>query len=152
MTSKRTRSLTERIENSINSLAEETDAVRKSETFLRWLNAMAMFPTYSHSNQILIFIQRPDARRVAGFRTWKRLGRHVKKGAKGIAILAPCTYRKKAEAENEDSAPVKKLLGFKVAWLFAEQDTDGDPIPDLICSATEGGDELLSRLGRCPSP
>ena len=64
---------------------------------------MAMFPTYLHNNQILIFIQRPDARRVAGFRTWKRLGRHVKKGANGIAILAPCVYGKKAETENEDS-------------------------------------------------
>jgi hypothetical protein len=146
MSNEKARSLTEQIEKNINSLADEIDAVRKSETFLRWLNAMALFPTYSHNNQILIFMQRPDARRVAGFKTWKRLGRHVKKGAKGIAILAPCVYRKKGEAENEDSTTVKKLFGFKVAWLFAEQDTDGAAIPELVYSATEGGDELLSRL------
>jgi hypothetical protein len=37
----------------------------------------------------IIAMQRPDATLVAGFRTWPRIGRHVRKGAKGIAILAP---------------------------------------------------------------
>jgi hypothetical protein len=51
---------------------------------------MAKFSSYSLNNQILILLQRPLASRVAGFQTWRKLGRHVVKGAKGIAILAPC--------------------------------------------------------------
>jgi hypothetical protein len=71
------------------------------------------------------------ASRVAGFQTWRKLGRHVVKGAKGIAILAPCIYGKKAEPEEDDSPTNKRLGGFKVVWVFAEEDTDGEPLPIL---------------------
>ncbi len=118
MTNDKARALADQIESSVNVLAAETDAVRKSETFLNWLNAMAKFSSYSWNNQFLIAIQCPGASRVAGFHTWKKLGRNVKKGAKGIAILAPCLYSRKADAENEDSPTVKKLGGFKVAYVF----------------------------------
>jgi hypothetical protein len=130
MTNDKARALTEQIESSVNALAAETDAVRKSETFLCWLNAMANFSSYSFNNQILISLQRPSACRVAGFQTWKKLGRHVKKGAKGIAILAPCVYRKKVEADDADSLTVKRLGGFKTCWVFAQEDTEGEPIPN----------------------
>jgi len=98
MMNEKTRALAEQIETSINTLANETDAVRKSQTFLNWLDAMAKFSSYSLNNQILILLQRPLASRVAGFQTWRKLGRHVVKGAKGIAILAPCIYGKKSRA------------------------------------------------------
>ena len=123
MMNEKTRALAEQIEASINTLANETDAVRKSHTFLNWLDAMAKFSSYSLNNQILILLQRPSASRVAGFQTWRKLGRHVVKGAKGIAILAPCVYGKKTEPENEDSPTTKRLGGFKVVWVFAEEDT-----------------------------
>jgi hypothetical protein len=45
------------------------------------------------SNLLLIGAQATQAIRVAGFRTWQSLGRQVRKGERGIAILAPCTYR-----------------------------------------------------------
>jgi hypothetical protein len=51
------RTLAEQIETSINTLATETDAVRKSQTFLNWLDAMAKFSSYSPNNQILILLQ-----------------------------------------------------------------------------------------------
>jgi hypothetical protein len=60
-----------------------------SETLRNYLAAMARFHRYSLHNLILIVSQRPDATRVAGFHTWKQLGRSVKKGTKGIMILAP---------------------------------------------------------------
>src|SRR4051812_33922987 len=73
----------------------------KSETLLRFLEFQARFHEYSFRNCLLIAIQRPDATYVAGFQRWKDLGRFVKKGEKGIAILAPIVRRRKA---NDDSA------------------------------------------------
>jgi antirestriction protein ArdC len=146
MTTDKARALTEQIESSVNALAQETDAVRKSETFLNWLNAMAQFHSYSFNNQWLIAMQCPTASRVAGFQTWKKLGRNVKKGAKGIAILAPCLYRRKADPENEDSPTVQKLGGFKVAYVFDLASTEGEPLPALQYAAAEGGEELLPHL------
>jgi antirestriction protein ArdC len=146
MTNDKALELAEQIEKSVNELATETDAVRKSDLFKQWLNAMATFSSYSFNNQMLIAVQRPSAQRVAGFRAWQRLGRHVVKGAKGIAILAPCVYRKKTETDNDDSPSVKRLVGFKTAWVFAQEDTDGEPLPTLTYTAADGGDDLLSRL------
>ena len=147
MTTDKARDLAEQIESSVNALATETDEVRKSDLFKQWLNAMATFSTYSFNNQMLIAFQRPSAQRVAGYQAWRKLGRHVNKGAKGIAILAPCVYRKKTEPDNEDSnSTVKKLVGFKTAWVFDLADTAGDPLPTLTYAAADGGDELLARL------
>jgi hypothetical protein len=57
MINDKARALTEQIESSVNALAAETDAVRKSQTFLNWLDAMAKFSSYSLNNQILILLQ-----------------------------------------------------------------------------------------------
>jgi antirestriction protein ArdC len=148
MTTDKARSLADQIEDSVKQLASETDAARQSELFQNWLNAMAAFSSYSWNNQLLIAFQRPAAStgQVAGFHAWRKLGRHVKKGAKGIAILAPCVYRKKADDTQEDSPTVKRLSGFKTAYVFCESDTEGEPLPTLIYGAESGGDELLSRL------
>ena len=148
MTTDKARSLTEQIEASVNQLATETDEARQSELFQAWLNAMAQFSQYSWNNQLLIACQRPAASsgQVAGFNAWRKLGRHVKKGAKGIAILAPCVYRKKADDTKEDSPTVKRLSGFKTAYVFCESDTEGEPLPTLTYGAESGGEELLTRL------
>ena len=61
-----------------------------------------------------------------GRKTWRKLGRHVVKGGKGIAILAPCIDGKKTDPEDDDSPTNKRLGGFKVVWVFAEEDTDGE--------------------------
>src|ERR1700740_2023253 len=73
-----------------------------SEKLREYLGAMARFHRYSLHNIMLIATQRPDATHVAGFNTWKRLGRFVKKGAKGIMILAPVVLQKESVAENQD--------------------------------------------------
>jgi hypothetical protein len=81
-----------------------------------------------------------------GRKTWKKLGRNVKKGAKGIAILAPCLYRSKTDPDNEDSPTVQKLGGFKVAYVFDLASTEGEPLPALQDAAADGGEELLPQL------
>jgi hypothetical protein len=146
MTSEKARALNQQIESSVNALAEETDQFRKSEVFTKWLNAMAQFSHYSFHNQILISIQRPEARRVAGFNAWRKLGRYVRKGSKGIAILAPCISRKPVETDDSDTQKLQRLVGFRTCWIFAEEDTEGQPLPQLTTSAESGGEELLPRL------
>jgi hypothetical protein len=60
----------------------------KSATLTRYLAAMARFHRYSFHNVMLIYTQKDDASNVAGFHAWRKLGRFVKKGEKGILILA----------------------------------------------------------------
>jgi len=98
-------------------------------------------------NLLLIGAQAPQATRVAGFRTWQSLGRQVRKGERGIAILAPCTYRPKTSGSTTDStgeqpqderggpaAPAasgKQLRGFRVVHVFDITATEGDPLPEV---------------------
>lgn len=116
----------------------------------RMLAAAACFHRYSLSNVLLIYMQRPDATRVAGIRTWNRLGRHVRKGERGIAILAPVSYRTeqpppdgdRAEAvqPGDDGKPRRVLRGFKVAYVFDIAQTEGEPIPDVQPVVLDGDD------------
>src|SRR6201987_1837033 len=61
----------------------------KSEALTAYLTAMSRFHNYSFGNILEIARQKPDATHVAGLYTWNQLGRRVKKGEKGIRILAP---------------------------------------------------------------
>src|SRR5258708_16415091 len=77
----------------------------------------------------------PSATRVAGMYTWNQLGRKVKKGSKGIRILAPMigTKRKKDREVDKDitkrNEPV--LVGFRPVYVFDVSMTDGPELPDL---------------------
>jgi hypothetical protein len=50
-------------------------------------------------NILAIARQRPTATRVAGFGTWKDMGRFVKRGEKGIQILAPMIGQRRKSAD-----------------------------------------------------
>jgi antirestriction protein ArdC len=101
-----------------------------SETLTAYLKTMSLFSKYSLNNLFLIARQRPDARRVAGFQTWRKLGRYVRKGEKGIAIIAPLV-RRKSDQEPEPADDDRVIAGFKVAHIFSEEQTDGEPLPEL---------------------
>lgn len=126
--------------DALDQLATELEAGR-SKRLTDYLATMARFPNYSLGNVILIASQRPDATIVAGFHAWKKLGRFVMKGEKGIAIVAPIVGRK--ELENDESA----VRGFRIVHVFAYESTDGEPLPQL---AKIGGDpgEATARLRR----
>jgi antirestriction protein ArdC len=98
-----------------------------SERLSAMLKTMAQFHRYSFHNICLIAQQRPDATRVAGFHAWQKLGRFVRKGEKGIAILAPIVGRKDANAAEGDS---KTVVGFRAAYVFDVAQTDGAPLPE----------------------
>ncbi len=93
-----------------------SDALERghSETLRNYLAAMARFHRYSLHNLILIVSQRPDATRVAGFHTWKQLGRNVKKGARGIMILAPVVLRRSKEEPTSDEDHSEAAVRFRV--------------------------------------
>lgn len=102
-----------------------------SERLKEYLAAMARFHRYSLHNIMLIASQRPDATHVAGFQTWKRLGRYVKQGAKGILILAPVVLRKEAKLDSQEKDTEGTALRFRAAYVFDMTDTDGNPLPEF---------------------
>lgn len=101
-----------------------------SETLTAYLKAMSLFPKYSWNNLFLIARQRPDARRVAGYQAWRKLGRFVRQGEKGIAIIAPIVRRKSEEHADEIDNQLH-IAGFKVAHVFSEEQTEGDALPEI---------------------
>lgn len=104
-----------------------------SETLAAYLKTMGRFSKYSLHNLLLITLQRPDACRVAGYQTWRKLGRYVRKGEKGIAIIAPIIRRKQAEETGQTDGARAELgvAGFKVTHVFAAEQTEGDALPEL---------------------
>ncbi len=79
---------------------------------------------------LLIASQKPDASYVAGFRTWNQLGRAVKKGEKGILILAPIVRRKPENEEGREEASTS-VAGFRAAYVFDVSQTDGKELPQI---------------------
>jgi antirestriction protein ArdC len=136
------------IRSTIEQLANETDAARQSELFRNYLKASAAFWDYSWHNQMLIWKQRPDASYVGGFNTWLKCGRYVRKGEKGIAILAPMFFKDKTRMADGSEGETKRIW-FKVVYVFDISQTDGMPLPELPTKSTgERGQDMLDRLLR----
>src|ERR1700733_12877097 len=79
-----------------------------SDQLTALLKTMARFHRYSWHNVSLIASQRPTATRVAGFQAWRTMGRFVRRGEKGIAILAPIVRRREPESTSDN---VHAVLG-----------------------------------------
>ena len=119
-------------------LREGYTRVRNSDEFQAYLTAAAMFHEYSANNQMLIWMQRRNASKVAGFRTWQDLGRQVRKGEKGIAIQAPMSVKTGELDESGDD--VRRLL-FRTVHVFDVEQTEGDPLPVTGACAQLTGDD-----------
>ena len=116
----------------VQKLHEGVQGVFQSERFQQWLKLQARFHDYSAANTLLILLQKPEAKQVAGFQTWKKLGRKVKKGEKGIAILAPLVKKVKTEDESElETAEEQYISGFRTVYVFDVRQTEGDELPEL---------------------
>ena len=143
--------ITEKLEQGIKELFE-------SEKYKTYLNTMSKFHNYSFNNTMLIAMQKPDATLVAGFKAWqKNFDRHVKKGEKGIRILAPAPYKIKEEQEKLDPVtgeimldkngmPITeeveiKIPAFRVVPVFDVSQTDGKELPDIGVNELSGSVE-----------
>ena len=135
------------------SLDELADAVEqgKSEKLKRYLAMLARFHRYSLGNVLLIGWQRPDATRVAGFHAWKKLGRRVKRGEKGIRILAPVVRRRRQREEDEqqnegpsqdaeEDEATEEVAAFRSVCVFDVAQTDGRPLPEFARPEGEPGE------------
>lgn len=142
----RIKEITAGIEKGIMELFE-------SDRYRNYLTTMSRFHRYSLNNVMLIHAQRPDATLVAGFSKWKNsFGRHVKKGEKGIQILAPTPYKIKVDKEKLDPDTKLPMLDdegkpiteekevtipmFKVVSVFDVAQTEGKPLPQISFSLT----------------
>lgn len=104
--------------------------VFESGRWERYLEVMSRFHRYSANNSLLIAMQMPGATAVASYTDWKRkFRRQVRKGERGIRILAPVCYRSKVE--DDDVEVVERLAGFRLASTFDVSQTDGEPLPEV---------------------
>jgi antirestriction protein ArdC len=122
---------TEALTQAHERLTQAVESIVSGDDWQRMLKTAAKFHRYSLSNILLIQLQKADATMVAGFRRWKELGRTVRKGERGIQIIAPCRYRTKVEKQNGDEEAIESIRGWKVVYVFDISQTDGDPIADL---------------------
>ena len=133
--------------------------------YQQYLNFCAKLPRYSVNNQILIMMQKPDATMCQSFTNWKEVNRHVRKGEKGIRIMAPAPYKMQKEQEkvdasgktilDKDGEPVKETVevtinAFKPVSTFDVSQTEGEPIPspgvDELTGSVEGYETLLAAI------
>ncbi|KKN15314.1 hypothetical protein LCGC14_0987360, partial [marine sediment metagenome] len=121
-----------RIDEILARLEAGVKEIHESDNYRRFMATMAKFHRYSLGNIMLISIQRPDAVRVAGFARWKELGRSVRKGEKGIAILAPCFPPKAKPVEpppEEEDEGEPEPVYFKTVYVFDIRQTEGKELP-----------------------
>jgi len=119
----------------LDKLTAGIAALTSTEEWRRYLDLQSRFHRYSFSNVQLIHAQREDARRVAGFRTWRGLDRTVRKGEKAIFILAPMIYK----TTDEDGNDERGVRGFKWVPVFDVAQTDGAELP-AVATRLDGDD------------
>ena len=146
----------EEMQNLFKKIDDGVKAVFESDSYKKCLQYMSKFTNYSAGNCILIMLQKPDASLVAAFGKWKELGRTINKGEKGIAILAPMSFKSKELKEqpvkdssgnqiyNADGSAKKKTvenevatIGFKKVYVFDVSQTSGEPMPEYVHELNE---------------
>ena len=102
---KQLKEISERLEQGVKEIFT-------SERYTEYLNTMSKFHNYSFNNTLLITMQKPEATLVAGYQAWqKKFNRHVKRGEKGIQIIAPAPIREKQEIEKIDPVTKEPVIG-----------------------------------------
>ena len=138
----------QRLKEITDSIEANIQELFQSERYMNYLRTMSRFHKYSFNNTMLIHMQKPDATLVTGYSKWEqKFNRHVKRGEKGIKIIAPTPFKKKIEQEKLD--PDTKLLlrdkdgniimeekevkipMFKPVVVFDVSQTEGEPLPTL---------------------
>ncbi|MBU3849848.1 MAG: helix-turn-helix domain-containing protein [Candidatus Treponema excrementipullorum] len=143
---------TEKVKEITEKLKTGVNEIFESGQYEQYLKVMSKFHDYSTNNTILIALQRPDATRVAGFTTWKNeFQRSVKKGEKGIKILAPMFFKKEhqekdvtdsethsSENHEQEENEEQIITRFKVVNVFDICQTEGKELPGLGVDALKG--------------
>ncbi len=136
----RLKEITDKLEQGITDLFD-------SERYKNYLRVMSRFHSYSFNNTMLIFLQKPDATHLAGFQAWKKFGRHVKRGEKGIKVIAPTPYKKTVKEDGEEKMIV--VPHFKVVSTYDVSQTEGEPLPEIatpLTGSVDDYDDFLTAL------
>ncbi|MFN0074002.1 MAG: ArdC-like ssDNA-binding domain-containing protein [Chloroflexota bacterium] len=157
-------------------LEQAVSGIHDSDSFRAYLDAQARFHRYSFSNTLLILSQRADATRVAGYQTWKTLGRQVRRGEHGMKIFVPMRVRNRRsdgddgryrdeqtepdppgdpepsaatddQVRRSSSPSLGHRLLFRVGTVYDITQTDGKPLPEIDVPVL-GGNEGLALYGR----
>ena len=123
----------------MKKLIEEYEKIRKD--YCGYLDFALQFYNWSSANNVLLIRnQYPEATKVGSFAFWKKNGRSVAKGSKGIKIYAPIIKKKKEEKkstpEDKEDKTVAKTeeddnLGFYQTSVFdVSQTTGSEPFID----------------------
>ena len=134
----------ERLKTLTDQLEQGVSDIFQSGQYAAYLTAMSKFHHYSFGNTMLIFMQCPNATHVAGYHDWRRnFGRQVKRGERGITILAPCPYRRQEEVEETapDGSSSKSVqwvqrMSFRTVTVFDIGQTEGKPLPEIARKLT----------------
>ena len=148
--------------SALNDLAAQLESGH-SEALTAYLRLLGRFHRYSALNCLLIQLQNDSATHVAGYGRWQELGRQVRKGEKGIAILAPCTHKPKADKDQASSVENAKtdqrandsqpdqdqkgrevVTGFRTAYVFDVSQTDGEELPSFPEISGDPGYQLAA--------
>lgn len=140
--SDRLKEITDRLEQGVTELFD-------SDHYKEYLRVMARFHRYSFNNTLLIAMQCPGATRLAGFQSWKKFGRCVKKGEKGIKVIAPTPFKKTVEEDGEEKVIV--VPRYKVVSTYDISQTEGKPLPSIATPLTgnmERYDDFMAALAQ----
>lgn len=138
----RLKEITDRLEQGVTDLFE-------SDRYKEYLRVMSRFHRYSFNNTLLIAMQCPGATRLAGFQSWKKFGRCVKKGEKGIKVIAPTPFKKTVEEDGEEKVIV--VPRYKVVSTYDISQTEGKPLPSIATPLTgnmERYDDFMAALAQ----
>ena len=132
------------VAQSLETLETAVGQIQDSDNFRRYLDAQARFHRYSPNNVLLILTAYPEATQVAGYNTWKSLGRQVREGESAIRILAPL---KKKETDDQGEEKYR-VFGYRAVPVFALEQTEGKELPSVLVPELMGdeGKELYDRL------
>jgi hypothetical protein len=120
-----------------------------SDKYKEFLKTYAQFHNYSINNTILILMQNPNSSHVASFQTWKRLGRSVKKGEKGIKVLVPIPYKYEKQVEDrQGQSEVAEYEGisFRLGNTFDISQTEGKELPSLVNELKDNSPEIRKAI------
>lgn len=142
-----------KVKAAYQTLEQGVQDVVSSGRFAEYLSIMSRFHSYSANNCLLIFVQHPTARYVAGFCDWKKkFNRHVKKGEKGIQILAPAGARKytKKTVDTEGNETEEEMfqMKYKLSYVYADDQTEGDPLPEFCENLRGTREDIPEILGK----
>lgn len=141
----------DKIKAALDRIEDGLAAINSDENWLSYLCFQSKFYNYSFRNTMLIYLQNPQATYVKGYKAWNQLGRYVKKGSKGLSILAPCFRTKHDVGQEEEEKKCEKVIsGFRVTYVYDIADTDGSDeyLPVLVKGLTGNSEPQQKLYGR----